>query len=210
MVAPAGLKSSEMHHVPSDRGAELSLPYPQASASAPASGITPSGRSSPRRPSRKRTDGPGAAPGCRLRPSHIGAGVPPASGLVSLPSPRRGRLAPAPFPGAMPQRWPHTGASPWCTVVQLRHYRGGTGRGCGEREGRRFAGLPGGVLLPLPRHPPAPGYGCTGRSAAREMKCPMPSSTPAPRRSPLPEPLALSGVSPLWGVPSPGCPSCCS
>ncbi|XP_076205548.1 fatty acid 2-hydroxylase isoform X1 [Aptenodytes patagonicus] len=71
----------------------------KASASAPASGITPSGHSSPRRPSRKRTDGPAAVPSCQLCPSQAGAGIPPqpsARGAGLFPLPRGCATAVAP------------------------------------------------------------------------------------------------------------------
>lgn len=120
---------------------------------------------------------------------HLAAGsIHPGLGLASLQAFSR---APSSFLGTVPQQWPHTGASSWCTVALPR------GTGCedaGKGEEEEVAGLPAGLpagLLPLPCCSPAPGHGCMGRSAAWDMKCLMPPSVLCPGTL-----LELSG--PLW------------
>lgn len=70
------------------------------------------------------------------------------------------------------QWWAPSRASPRCATAQLGHLQGG------EDVGKREEEL--GGLLPLPHRPPTPGHGRAGSSAARQMKCLMPTSPPSP------------------------------
>lgn len=175
--------------------AERSLPCPQASASVPASGITPSGRSSLRRPSRKRTDGPGAAPGCRLPPSWAGGWrPPPAPGEAGWPlSPSRGLCHSG---GPAPEQ-PHSALLSSCSATKGN--RGVRMQAKGRRR-RLWGSCPFLTAFLLQATDARAG------SAAREMKCPTPSSLLHPGTSM--EPPQAPG--PPWGTPSPGCPTCCS